>query len=90
MPLPDRTMPTTPCPDPLGIESARSQFRRVTGYRQLLQLAASLKAATIEEPGFLDLQVTASCHNEKPETATQIPRRTGHLPFCTRQTSLLT
>jgi transposase-like protein len=42
-----------------GMESARSQFRRVTGYRQLPQLAAALKAATIEEPGLLDLQDTA-------------------------------
>jgi len=42
-----------------GMESARSQFRRIKGYRQLPQLAASLKAATIEEPGLLDLRVTA-------------------------------
>ncbi len=42
-----------------GMESARSQFRRVKGYRQLPQLAAALKAATVEEPGLLDLRVTA-------------------------------
>ena len=42
-----------------GMESARSQFRRVKGYRQLPQLAAALKAATVEEPGLLDLQDTA-------------------------------
>ncbi len=42
-----------------GMESARSQFRRVKGYRQLPQLAAALEAATVEEPGLLDLRVTA-------------------------------
>jgi len=42
-----------------GMESARSQFRRVKGYRQLPQLAAALEDATIEEPGLLDLRVTA-------------------------------
>ncbi len=42
-----------------GMESARSQFRRVKGYRQLPQLAAALEAATIDEPGLLDLRVTA-------------------------------
>ena len=42
-----------------GMESARSQFRRVKGYRQLPQLAAALQAATVEEPGLLDLQDTA-------------------------------
>ncbi len=42
-----------------GMESARSQFRRVKGYRQLPQLAAALKAATIDEPGLLELRVTA-------------------------------
>jgi len=42
-----------------GMESARSQFRRVKGYRQLPQLAAALKAATIEEPGLAELRVTA-------------------------------
>ncbi len=42
-----------------GMESARSQFRRVKGYRQLPQLAAALETATIDEPGLLDLRVTA-------------------------------
>jgi putative transposase len=42
-----------------GMESARSQFRRVKGYRQLPQLAAVLEAATSDEPGLLDLQDTA-------------------------------
>ena len=42
-----------------GMESARSQFRRVKGYRQLPQLAAALETATIEEPGLLDLRATA-------------------------------
>ena len=42
-----------------GMESARNQFRRVKGYRQLPQLAAALKAATIDEPGLLDLRATA-------------------------------
>ncbi len=42
-----------------GMESARSQFRRVKGYRQLPQLAAALEAATDEEPGPLELQASA-------------------------------
>jgi transposase-like protein len=42
-----------------GMESARSQFRRVKGYRQLPQLAAALEAATDDESGLLDLQDTA-------------------------------
>jgi transposase-like protein len=42
-----------------GMESARSQFRRVKGYRQLPQLAAALETATIDEPRLLDLQATA-------------------------------
>jgi transposase-like protein len=42
-----------------GMESARSQFRRVKGYRQLPQLAAVLEAVTADEPGLLDLQDTA-------------------------------
>jgi hypothetical protein len=41
------------------MESARSQFRRVKGYRQLPQLAAALEAATADEPGLLELRVTA-------------------------------
>jgi putative transposase len=42
-----------------GMESARSQFRRVKGYRQLPQLAVALEAATTDEPGLLELRVTA-------------------------------
>jgi hypothetical protein len=43
-----------------GMESARSQFRRVKGFRQLPQLAAVLETATADdEPGLLDLQDTA-------------------------------
>lgn len=42
-----------------GMECGRSQFRRVKGCRQLAQLAAAHEAATAEEPGLLDLQVTA-------------------------------
>jgi putative transposase len=42
-----------------GMEAARSQFRRVKGYRQLPRLAAALQAATTDEPGLLDLRVTA-------------------------------
>lgn len=42
-----------------GMESARSQFRRIKGHRQLPQLAAALEAATIDVPGLLDLRVTA-------------------------------
>jgi putative transposase len=43
-----------------GMEAARSQFRRVKGYRQLPQLAAALEAATADQPDTLDLRVTAS------------------------------
>jgi transposase-like protein len=42
-----------------GMEAARSQFRRVKGYRQLPQLAAALQQATTHEPGLLDLRHTA-------------------------------
>ena len=42
-----------------GMECARLQFRRVKGYRQLPQLAAALQAVTVDEPGLLDLRVTA-------------------------------
>jgi transposase-like protein len=42
-----------------GMEAARSQFRRVKGYRQLPQLAAALQRATTDEPGLPDLQHTA-------------------------------
>ena len=42
-----------------GMECARRQFRRVKGYRQLPQLAVALQAATVEEPGLLNLQDTA-------------------------------
>lgn len=42
-----------------GMEAARIQFRRVKGYRQLPQLAAALERATADEPGLLDLRVTA-------------------------------
>ena len=42
-----------------GMESARSQFRRVKGYRQLSQLAEALKAATTNEPEPAELRVTA-------------------------------
>lgn len=42
-----------------GMESARRQFRRVKGYRQLPQLAAALEAATVDQPGLLNLRVTA-------------------------------
>jgi putative transposase len=42
-----------------GMECARQQFRRVKGYRQLPELARRLEAATADEPGTLDLRVTA-------------------------------
>jgi len=42
-----------------GMESARSQFRRVTGYRQLPYLAAALKAATTSQPDHTGLHITA-------------------------------
>jgi hypothetical protein len=38
-----------------GMLAAESQFRRVKGYRELLQLAAALECATAEEPDLLDL-----------------------------------
>jgi hypothetical protein len=41
------------------LEAARTQFRRINGYRQLPQLAA-LEAATADQPDLLDLRVTAS------------------------------
>jgi putative transposase len=43
-----------------GMEAARTQFRRIKGYRQLPQLAAALEAATADQPDLLDLRVTAS------------------------------
>jgi len=43
-----------------GMEAARTQFRRVKGYRQLPLLAAALEAATANQPDTLDLRVTAS------------------------------
>jgi putative transposase len=42
-----------------GMECARDQFRRVKGYRQLPELARRLQAATADEPGMLELRVTA-------------------------------
>ena len=42
-----------------GMEAARSQFRRVKGYRQLPQLAAALEAATADQPELLELRDTA-------------------------------
>jgi transposase-like protein len=42
-----------------GMESARHQFRRIKGYRQLPQLAAALKAVTADDAGLLDLRATA-------------------------------
>jgi hypothetical protein len=44
----------------VGMEAARTQFRRVKGFRQLPQLAAALEAATADQPDLLDLRVTAS------------------------------
>jgi putative transposase len=43
-----------------GMEAARTQFRRIKGYRQLPQLAAALETATADQPDLLDLRVTAS------------------------------
>jgi putative transposase len=43
-----------------GMETARQQFRRVKGYRQLPQLAAALQAATADQPDMLDVRVAAS------------------------------
>lgn len=42
-----------------AMDSDRSEFRRVKGYRQLLQLAVAIKAATVDEPGLLNLRSTA-------------------------------
>ncbi|MFH1329294.1 MAG: IS256 family transposase [Actinomycetota bacterium] len=42
-----------------GMEAARSQFRRIKGYRQLPQLAAALEQATAHQPGLADLRATA-------------------------------
>jgi len=39
--------------------AAEAQFRRVKGYQELPQLAAALQHATADEPGPLDLAVTA-------------------------------
>lgn len=42
-----------------GMLSAESQFRRVKGYRQIPRLLAALEDAVADEPGSLDLRVTA-------------------------------
>jgi len=42
-----------------GMEAARSQFRRVKGYRQLPQLAVALERATADQPAPLDVPTTA-------------------------------
>jgi putative transposase len=42
-----------------GMLAAEAQFRRVKGYQELPQLAAALQHATTDEPGLLDLAVTA-------------------------------
>jgi hypothetical protein len=42
-----------------GMLAAEAQFRRVKGYQELPQLAAALQHATADEPGLLDLAVTA-------------------------------
>jgi putative transposase len=42
-----------------GMLAAEAQFRRVKGYQELPQLAAALQHATADEPGPLDLAVTA-------------------------------
>jgi len=42
-----------------GMLAAERQFRRVKGYRELPRLAAALERATADEPGLLDLAVTA-------------------------------
>jgi putative transposase len=42
-----------------GMLAAEAQFRRVKGYQELPALAAALERATAEEPGSLDLAVTA-------------------------------
>ncbi len=42
-----------------GMLAAQAQFRRVKGYQELPQLATALEHATADEPGPLDLAVTA-------------------------------
>jgi putative transposase len=42
-----------------GMLAAQAQFRRVKGYQELPQLAGALERATANEPGLLDLAVTA-------------------------------
>jgi putative transposase len=42
-----------------GMLAAQAQFRRVKGYQELPQLAGALERATADEPGLLDLAVTA-------------------------------
>ncbi len=42
-----------------GMLAAQAQFRRVKGYQELPALAAALQRATADEPGLLDLAVTA-------------------------------
>ena len=42
-----------------GMLAAEAQFRRVKGYQELPQLAAALERATMDEPGLLDVAVTA-------------------------------
>jgi putative transposase len=42
-----------------GMLAAEAQFRRVKGYQELPALAAALERATADEPGPLDLAVTA-------------------------------
>ena len=42
-----------------GMLATEAQFRRVKGYQELPQLAAALQHATADEPGPLDLAVTA-------------------------------
>jgi len=42
-----------------GMLAAEAQFRRVKGHQELPQLASALERATANEPGPLDLAVTA-------------------------------
>jgi transposase-like protein len=42
-----------------GMLAAQAQFRRVKGYQELPQFAAALERAAADEPGLLDLAVTA-------------------------------
>jgi transposase-like protein len=42
-----------------GMLAAQMQFRRVKGYKELPRLAAALERATADQPGLLDLAVTA-------------------------------